>query len=330
MREITEAVDLCDARGNLNPGAVGWTRSPLHRTPLTGWGRNKRWEYWGIVTPRHVIGTTISSLDYAGVHQLYVYDRASGEEWERGAVVPLARGTVLPDTLPPFTAQAQGRGHHLAFADRSGGTRLTARIGELELDAFAVGGVEHGGPAESLGVVVPWSRRRFQYTLKGLTRPVTGRITVAGVPHEIPPGSFAVLDRGRGRWPYEMTWNWAAGSGVVDGVPLGLQLGGKWTDRTGATENALFVAGVAHHIGEELSWDYDLTAPMRPWRVRGERVDATLTPFHVRVAKTSAVVVTGTTQQAFGTWSGWAVDDAGDRHCVDGLGGWAEQAHNRW
>ena len=63
-REITEPVDLCLPSGRLNRAAVGWTRGPLHRTAMTGWGRTKRWEYWGFVTPTHVIALTVADLDY--------------------------------------------------------------------------------------------------------------------------------------------------------------------------------------------------------------------------------------------------------------------------
>ncbi len=51
MAEITSAVPLCTASGRLNPEAVGWSRRPVHTANLRGWGRTKRWEYWGIVTP---------------------------------------------------------------------------------------------------------------------------------------------------------------------------------------------------------------------------------------------------------------------------------------
>ena len=50
-REITSPVDLCLPDGTLNREAVGWTRHPLHRTNLRGWGRSKRWEYWCVQAP---------------------------------------------------------------------------------------------------------------------------------------------------------------------------------------------------------------------------------------------------------------------------------------
>ena len=64
LPELTAPVDLCLPDGRLNRQAVGFSRRPLHRTPLRGWGRNKRWEYWGLVTPSHVVGLTMSNLDY--------------------------------------------------------------------------------------------------------------------------------------------------------------------------------------------------------------------------------------------------------------------------
>ena len=345
MRELHDVVDLCLADGSLNPDAIGWTRHPIHRTGLRGWGRTKRWEYWGIVTPTHVIGLTISNLDYAAVHQCYVLDRATGVDREFDALVPMGRDVVLPDAAPPITASARARGFALEFSDlpllvaghrpdtarlRMGvrSTRLvadiTAKAGSLRLDAVA------DAAGESLSVVVPWSRRRFQYTVKDLARPITGTLVIDGIEHEVSNGSWAVLDRGRGRWPYRMTWNWAAGSGIVDGHRIGLQLGGRWTAGTGMTENALIVDGVVDPMSTEVAWNYDLAHPDRPWRIQGDRVDATLTPFHVRRAATNALVIASRTVQAFGEWSGWAADSDGRRYRVDGIVGWAEEAKNRW
>lgn len=330
LPEFHDSVPLCLPDGRLNPAAVGWSRRHLHRTNLpraaAAWGRNKRWEYWGITTPAHVIGLTISSLDYAGVHQFFVLDRATGEQIERGALAPFARGVSLPDSLPPFTARAAGRGYSFEFVDAGMGAtaRLRATLGELEIDAT----VRLQGDA--LAVVVPWSEKRFQYTVKAPAQPVSGALTVAGVRHEFAADSFAVLDRGRGRWPYSMQWNWGAGSGVVAGRTIGLQVGGRWTAGTGSTENAVMVDGVAEYLPDELAWEYDREAPERPWRVSGERVDATLTPFGVRRARTNALVIDSDTRQAFGVWRGWALRESGEQVALDGIVGWAEDVQNRW
>lgn len=334
MREITAPVELALPDGRLNPGAVGFTRRPLHTSTHLPAGighlwRTKRWEYWGISTDELVLGMTIAHLDYAGILQAYYYDRTSGQviSHENLAVLPRKGTVILPDVPPPFKASATIRDMRIRFEDMEDG-RVVIWLQAPRLQAVLE--VAPGG--EALGVVVPWGENRFQYTLKDVGRAVTGTLEVDGVERPIGgPGAHATLDRGRGRWPYSMTWNWAAGAGTdATGRRIGLQLGGKWTDGTGSTENALFIDGKLFHRDGDLEFDYDLTDPQRPWRVTGPWLEATLTPFHTRLARTDAVVVSGKTYQAFGGWSGWASTPDGTRVCLDGLTGWIEEAANRW
>ncbi|MEU8247371.1 DUF2804 domain-containing protein [Nonomuraea sp. NPDC048916] len=322
-REITARTDLCLPNGRLNPDAVGWTRRPLHRGNLRGWGRAKRWEYWGIVTPSHVIGLVASSLDYAGVHGVYVLDRATGVEISKDAVVPLARGASFPDRSGEGTAHVSGGGVTIDLAQHAGGTSLRAVATGIELDVEVPLPEGH----ESLGVVVPWGPSRFQYTVKDLGRPVRGVLRLGSAEHRLSEAdAFAVLDHGRGKWPYSMTWNWAAGCAPG----LAIQLGGKWTDGTGMTENALFVDGRLHKIGEELTWTYDRGDWLRPWKITGERVEVEFTPFHDKISRTELGVVGSRTHQCFGHFTGRARADDGTWVELDGLTGWAEEARQRW
>jgi hypothetical protein len=184
---------------------------------------------------------------------------------------------------------------------------------------------------ECLGVVVPWSDRLFQYTVKDVARPAEGRITIDGLDVPVPQGdSWATLDHGRGRWPYAVRWNWGAGAGNTDGHVIGIQVGGKWTDGTGSVENALLVDTHLTKISEELVWDYDVNCWMRPWRVHGESVDLTFIPEYVKEAATDLWVVSSRTHQAFGTWSGAVRDDRGRLVRVAEVFGWAEDVRQRW
>ena len=324
LPEITAPVDLCDSRGRLAAAAVGWSRTPLHRPNLRGWGRTKRWEYWGLVTDTHVVGLTISSLDYAGVEALYVLDRRTGREHVHEATVPLARGVELAPRSGVGRSRVDAGGVTIELADEPAGTRITAHASGVVVDAFAGRPPGH----ESLGVVVPWSHRLFQYTVKDVARPLSGSLTLDGTAYDA--SGWAVLDHGRGRWPYSLTWNWAAGSGLVDGEVRGIQLGGRWTEGTGSTENALLVGTRLHKLHDEVTWDYDREDWLRPWRIHGDRLDVTFTPFHERVARTNLLLVASETHQCFGHFTGWATDDAGERVGLDGLVGWAEEARNRW
>lgn len=124
-------------------------------------------------------------------------------------------------------------------------------------------------------------------------------------------------------------WNWGAGSGVVDGSVRAIQVGAKWTVDTGSTENGILVDGRMHKLGDDLEWTYEADSPTSRWRVRGERLYASLTPFHLRRDITELGVLAVTTLQAFGTWNGAAVLDDGAVVSLNGLVSWAE-SRNRW
>ena len=342
-REITAPVSLTGPDGGLNPGALGFTRTQLHDTSGIGaceggrrrWGRNKRWEYWNVTTPRHILAVTVSHVDYIALHAVWLLDRVTGEVIQKDAIIPLGLGAQLPGSLGTGTARGRAAGLELQIEELGAeGTRLVGSIARLSFDVIAHRPAGH----EAMGVVVPWRRSgqgdegiaRFQYTVKDVARPASGVLVIDGIRHEVPEGSWAVLDHGRGRWPYRVHWNWAAGSGTVAGRRIGLQLGAKWTDGSGATENALVVDGMLSKISEELHWDYDPAHWMRPWRVTGRRADLTLTPFHHKHSSTQALVISSRTDQLFGTWSGWVLDDQGEKVAVDGIEGFAEDVLNRW
>lgn len=73
--EITEPVDLCLPDGRLDPAAVGWSRVPLHRADLRGWGRAKQWEHWCVTTPNHLVALTVSGLDFLALNEITAQSR---------------------------------------------------------------------------------------------------------------------------------------------------------------------------------------------------------------------------------------------------------------
>lgn len=328
---ITSPSSLTDAAGRLNPAAVGWTSEPLHNTDRigrgrVGRGRNKRWEYWAVTTPDHVVAMTVSDIDYAGVGNLWVLDRATGNEINQDAITPFGRGVKLPGTLDAGPATLRTRGLDLTVTPQPGGTHLQASSARVEVDIRAALPDVH----ERLGVVVPWTDRLFQYTVKDVARPATGSVRIDGVEHRLPDGnSWATQDHGRGRWPRSITWNWGAGCGRADGHDIGIQVGGTWTDGTGATENALLIDGCLTKLGE-LAWSYDREDWRAPWRVSGPGVDLTLTVEHVRHAATDLRIIRSRTWQCFGTWSGTVTAADDQSYDVSGVFGWAEHVEQLW
>lgn len=335
-REITAPVDLCDGRGRLNPAARGWSRSVQQRANLRGpWGRRKRWDYWCILDEEIVVSVTYADVDYLGLASVWVMEHATGQEWSAGLMAPLGRGIRLPDEPCTGTMTARSRSIDMTLEEHADHTRISVRGrgrggAPIEVDVTVERPVGH----EHLNVVIPWTDRRFQFTSKQNTRPARGTVSAGGRTWTLGPEASGVLDLGRGIWRYRNRWNWAAGAGRADdGALVGLQMGGKWTEGTGFTENALCIDGRLTKIGAELDWDYSWEHPMRPWRVRsadGPTIDLVLTPTFDRHDRTSLGVLSMEVHQMFGTWSGTVVGDDGVARRLDGIRGFAEEARNRW
>jgi hypothetical protein len=347
-RELTAPVDLATPDGRrLRPEAVGWSRVPLHRANLRGgWGRNKRWDYWAILAGDLVVSCVYADVDYLGLADVWWVDLASGRTGGRGIAAPLGLGVDLPDVPGSAPLRVERRRFRLDITDSitdnddDDATRITATWREKDgakgrLDATIALPVGH----ESLNVVIPWSSRRFQFTSKHQARPARGTLVVGnrtwtfGGDDGEHGDAWGVLDVGRGRWPYRTTWNWGGGAGrIADGRVVGLQVGGRWTEGTGHTENGVLVDGRLTKLGRELRWTYDGDQPLRPWRVEDPdgRLMLELSPRHVKHTKANALVLRTETQQVFGTWSGSVTTDAGEVLTLDGLQGFAEESHSRW
>ena len=341
-REITEPVDLCDTKGRLNPAARGWSRQPMLRANLKGRrGRKKRWDYWSIITDEVVVGLVYADVDYAGLANVWVMEHATGRQATAGVLTPFAKGYSMPEQVCTGTVAYADEKFRLRIEETPGITRIvirsaasgsTAWPGEIDID------VEIAKPAghESLNVLIPWSDRQFQFTSKQNTRPAVGSVRVGDQAWTVDAShdAWGVQDLGRGVWPYSNRWNWAAASGhATDGRLVGLQFGGKWTEGTGATENALCIDGRLTKLSDELEWTYDWSNPMAPWRVRtpdSDQVDVTLTPTFDRYDVTDLKVLKMEVHQCFGTWSGRVVGDDGVPVTIDGIRGFAEEARNRW
>jgi hypothetical protein len=326
-REITTRVDLCLPDGRLDPAAVGWSRVPLHRANIRGWGRTMRWDYWCVTSEEMVFAFSASSLDYLAGESAWFLDRRTGEQVSsRGLLVP-ARGVSFSERCGEGSVRIGAGPVRIAVDETAAGTRLRLKSAEFEADLLV-----HRVPGrESLSLVVPWSPRRFQYTVKDVGRPAEGTVRVNGRTRTFAAGALATLDLGRGRWPSPILWNWGAGAGRPGGRDVAVQVGGKWTDGTGSVENALILDGRVHKISEELVWRYDTSDWYAPWRITGERADLEFVPEHVRLADVRrAVYMRSREAQAFGHYRGTVVADDGESVAIDGLYGWAEEVFRRW
>src|SRR5690606_11770323 len=197
-------------------------------------------------------------------------------------------------------------------------THLTVSVKDFDgedLEAILV--ISHPKDYESLNVVVPGNRQTFQFTGKHTSLPVNGMVKIGSQRFEFEKlDSFAVLDYGRGVWPRESLWNWGMASQRSLGKVIGLNLGGKWTDGTGMTENAFFVNGKMTKIHEDILFHYDKEDYKKPWLIHTKfsgDVQLTFSPFFGRVSKTDVRLVKSEVHQLIGYYSGYVRYSDGKR-----------------
>jgi hypothetical protein len=332
--EVTAPTPLCDAKGNLHPEAAGWAKHPHWDCNLKGHAlRKKRWDYWCFVGPERLCSLCIAHVDYFGLLGAYLLDYPTRNLAECGMVRPLAREPQMPSNTFGNTRAAYGRTRMEQELDENGGTLLFEAPNCAGRPLRAEFRILSPAAQETLNVVVPWSRTQFQFTSKQLPLACEGTVQWGDETWRFDrSNTFGVRDFGRGVWPYRTTWNWAALSGTVNGVRYGVNLGGKWTDGTGATENGLIFDGRFFPIAETVRWEYDTRDWLKPWRLYTpgtDTVDLTLTPFFDKPTKVETGILSTRVHQCFGHFSG-SVNTGGHRVEVDQALGWAEEQRARW
>lgn len=331
MRELPRGTTPRFVSGAPAADSCGFSRAPLGATPLRGpFPRKKAWDYWCVIDERGALAVVVADVDYLGLVALSYYDFAAREVTERARATPLGVGLRLPDAHDAPTSHELA-GLSLSVAHATDGTRLCGRARSplappMHVDAWIA------PPEETLNLVVPMGRGAFQLNAKHAARRALADVAIGDRVITMRDGAFAARDWGRGVWPYATRWNWACAAGEVDGEPLGLNLGGAWTDGTGVTENALTARGVVHPISDDLSWRYDRGDFSKPWRIYDARgkVDVTVTPIWPIERRANALALRTELNLVWARFSGSVEADDGARASFDGLLGWAEEHIARW
>lgn len=334
--ELTSPVLLCGDDGKLNPEAVGWSRHPLHACNLqTSLARKKKWNYWAVTSADFFFSATIADMERLQLGGSYMFDRRTKLHIEK-TVLQTANTIAMPET-PSGDMVIDHPDMHVSLTDEGTGTRIlvkSADYGGLRVEADIV--IQRPAGHETLNVVIPWDDVTFQFTSKQNALPATGYVLLGDERHEFPAASFGCLDYGRGVWPEHTVWNWGSASGRQGGRTMGLNLGGQWTDGTGMNENAICVDGRLTKISEDLVFEYDRAAMMKPWRVRTavtDRIDLRFEPEFERVSHSgdpSHQSFFSDAHQVFGNYNGRIKPDDGEPIEIREMFGWIEEHEARW
>lgn len=341
QHEITQAIPLLDEQGELTQ--PGWSRRLLpvyDRSRVRGGPlRLKERDCYLVMNRQCALAITISDNRYMGMDSISLIDLWEGWQVTRSPMrlMPLG-GTGLPQSSLRGSCARAGRGYGLLFQHEGEGRTLHAHMDRFRdgqaLDAQILLTQE---PEESIVMCTPFEKPgQFYFNQKINCMRAQGKVTLGDREYVFDPeDSFAVLDWGRGVWTCRGTWYWGSASGMVDGVPFGLNIGYGFGDTSAATENALFYGGKLHklsqvtfHIPRKNGREHYLA----PWTFDSDdrRFRMKFRPILDRAACPSAGVVRSGQHQVFGSFTGTAVLDDGTAVRLKELLGFAEKVDDRW
>ena len=303
--------------------------------------RIKEWDYYLIYNDRYAVALTADDNSYMGLMSVSFIDLEKGTELTKSVIIPLTLGRVgLPPTSAYGDIKFKNHRVELAFTHEVEGRRLKVKFKRFkDKEDFECDLLLTEEPRDSMVIATPFPKKTtaFYYNQKIIAMRASGTVWHDRKKYKFTSGNtFGLLDWGRGVWTYDNTWYWSAAQGVVDGHKFGFNLGYGFGDTSAASENMLFVDGVAHKLeGVTFNIPQDASGRdnyLKPWTFTSSdgRLTLDFVPILDRKNKTSLGVIMSDQHQVFGRFSGEAVLDDGKKIVIKDLAGFAEKVRNKW
>jgi hypothetical protein len=217
--------------------------------------RIKEWDYYIITNQKYAIALTISDSGYIGClsASLLSYDKQNPLNVTKSALKLFPMGKMkLPNTSVIGDVSAKFGKTEMSFKNDGKTRRLSGKYPnfkdgctlefDIELTDF---------PKDSMVIATPFNKEKhFYYNQKINCMRAKGFVKCGDLDMIFDPAdSFGTLDWGRGVWTYENTWYWSSLQAVLeDGTVFGWNLGYGFGNTSAASENMVFVNGIAHKL----------------------------------------------------------------------------------
>lgn len=304
--------------------------------------RIKDWDYYLVNDKQYAVALTFSDLGYIGLVSASVLDLTACTYKTTSELLVLPVGRMgLPSSSDVGDVVWSNKRCRVSFCHTARGRRLSFFMARFDDDEeLEVELLLDREPQDSMVICTPWDEddKAFYYNRKILGMRARGGFRRGALVHEFSAtDSLGLLDWGRGVWTYDNVWYWAAAHGYQEGRLVALNLGYGFGNTEAASENMLFVDGVAHKLDEV---DFGIPtnddgsyAYLEPWHLTDNegRLDLTFEPSIDRVDNINVGgVVQSVQHQVFGVLSGWVKTDEGETLTIAHLRGSAEHIHNKY
>ena len=303
--------------------------------------RIKEWDYYLINDGKRAIAFTISDNSYMGMMSVSWLDFEAVSETTKSEIILFPNGkTKLPPTSVKGDVSFHNGNLKLLFANDG-----ILRHLKCEYKAFRDGKTLKADlilsdvPRDSMVIATPYKEdpKAFYYNQKINCLRAEGIVSLGNETwHFHKQDAFGVLDWGRGVWTYSNTWYWASLSGEQSGHTFGFNLGYGFGDTSQATENMIFVDGIAHklsHVTFNIPFKEDGNEDfMKPWTFTSDdgRLYMDFVPVIDRAADINLKLIRSNQHQVFGRFTGKVILDDGSTFEIENLPGFAEKVMNKW
>ena len=356
---LTEPVSLHDEAGRLN--VAGYATSMVvnydRGRVKAGAHRIKEWDYYLVYDAEYAVALTLNDMGYLGMLSASVLKLKDGTFKTSTALTPFPMGKFkMPASPDSGTSEFATKRVRMKLKVANGARRLECDFLKFDGDEdLHIDVVLDQEPRDSMVIVTPWAEdaSAFYLNQKVIAMRAEGSFSKGTLVHKFDAvDSFGLLDWGRGVWTRDNTWYWSAAQGWQDGRGgtepgshrFGFNLGYGFGNTEAASENMVFVDGVAHKLGRvdfgipekadapsggKLETRYDF---MMPWHVTDDegRLDLIFTPRVDRCDYTDVKLVISDQHQVFGAFNGYVILDDGTRFEVRDLVGFAEAVRNKY
>ena len=335
--EITTPGKLLDEngvliqRGYATKPLLEYRRSHIKASP---W-RIKEWDFYQVVNDDYCLQFTIGHTAYAGAITVTFFRFEDGLRYDRSTTLLLPFGSLKkPETSDNGISASKG-GVSISF-DVTPERRIlrcstTADKKTPPMEAEVVLTRPHD---VSIVMATPFKEyeRAFYYNEKISLMPAEGYLKIGNEEFLFKPeSSFGLLDWGRGVWPFSTEWYWGSGSGLVDGVPFGLNIGYGFGDTSAASENMLFYDHKPHKLSQ-VHFDLAAGGYMSPKKFTSDdgSFEMDFVPVYDRYVENKILFINTRCHQVFGRFSGRVKLNDGFELEIKDFMAFTEHAVNNW
>lgn len=303
--------------------------------------RIKEWDYYLIYNNNFGVAITVDDNSYMGLNSFTIIDFSKPYEITKSPMtfMPLGK-TNFPSSSKIGDVVVKKKNYSFEILNDGSTRKINVYIKNFKNKKDIRANFKlTEEPKDSMVIATPFKEKKtaFYYNQKTIGFKVSGKVFFGD--DEIvfnKKDTYGLLDWGRGVWTYSNTWYWGAAMGKINNKDIGFNIGYGFGDTTAATENMVFIDGIAHKL-DQVTFNipkdkYGNDDFLKPWTFTSNdgRFEMNFNPIIDRHSNANVLIISSNQHQVFGKFSGTIVLDNGNKITVNNLLGFAEKVVNKW